>query len=99
MPYSNDELKANEHYQDLKTRDELKYVKDFSETRQKFLANGGKAHDGLRLADDKLLLFEDPKTGGTITSPTQSPQYIIFQKRYRTSIETKDIIDREFKEF
>ena len=54
MPYSNDELKANEHYQDLKTRDELKYVKDFSETRQKFLANGGKAHDGLRLADDKF---------------------------------------------
>ena len=99
MPYNNEELKANEHYQDLKTRDELKYIKEFADTRSKFINNGGKEFDGLRLQDDKLLLYEDPVTGESIASETQKPRYIIYQKRYRTSADTKDILDREFKEF
>tara|TARA_Y100000004_G_C8656535_1_gene303359 strand:- start:104 stop:403 length:300 start_codon:yes stop_codon:yes gene_type:complete len=99
MPYKPEELEANEHYQGLKTRDELKYVNSFSEIRNAFELNGGKFFDGLRVKGDKLLLYEDPTTGETISSETQKPRYIIYQKRYRTSADTKDILDREFTEF
>jgi len=99
MPYNNDELQANEHYQDLKTRDELKYLREFTDTRNAFVSNGGIEFDGLRPMGDKLLLYENPLTGDTIGSETQRPRYVIYQKRYRTSADTVDIIDRDFKEF
>ena len=37
MPYSQEELQANEHYTSIKNRDEVKYQQDFVTTKNKWL--------------------------------------------------------------
>ena len=52
MPYSQEELQANEHYTSIKNRDEVKYQQDFVNTKNKWLNTmepvGSKDYDTLR---------------------------------------------------
>jgi len=99
MPYTEQELEANEHYTSLKRRDEVKYVANFVKTKSEFVANGGDVLDGLRDSEDALQIYENPDTGGDYDSLSQKLRIMIYQTRYRTNADTKDILDREFKEF
>jgi hypothetical protein len=99
MPYSQEELEANEHYTSLKVRDEIKYNQEYVFSRDKWIARGGEAHDSFRNEDDVIQLYEDPETGESFPTPNQQLRIWLYQIRYRTNAATKDILDREFKEF
>ncbi len=99
MPYDEQELLSNEHYTSLKTRDEIAYNQEFISTRDKWSNRGGQYWDSLRDKEDVIQLYEDPQTGNSHDSQTQSLRIWIYQRRYRTNAATKDILDRQFKEF
>ncbi len=99
MPYTQEELEANEHYTSLKVRDELKYTDEYIYARDQWVGRGGTPHDSFRSEDDVIQLYEDPATGESFPSPNQNLRVWIYQTRYRTNADTKDILDREFKEF
>ena len=100
MPYKPEELEANEHYQGLKTRDEVAYHAAFERVKEKQVGSDTqKGWDGLRDDDDVLQIFEDPETGLEYDNWTQRLRVLIYQVRYRTNADTKDILDRQFKEF
>lgn len=100
MPYKPEELEANEHYQGLKSRDEAAYHAAFQRVKAKQVGSDmEKGWDGLRDDDDVMQIFESPDTGGEYDDWTQKLRVLIYQVRYRTNADTKDILDRQFKEF
>ena len=98
MPYTQQELEANEHYQSIKSRDEVKYHSEYNAARSKWLAEGGNLNDSFRNSDDVIQLYEDPQTGERYQSDNQFLRCMIYQRRYRTNVDTKDILNRQFEE-
>tara|TARA_A100001391_G_C5081036_1_gene280025 strand:+ start:3423 stop:3716 length:294 start_codon:yes stop_codon:yes gene_type:complete len=96
MPYTQKELEANEHYTSLKVRDEVKYNKDFNKNLQMFSDRGGSGT--LRSEDGTILAYENPQNGETLDHPSQTLSVKIYQRRYRTKEQSKNIFDRSFKE-
>jgi hypothetical protein len=99
MPYSKQELEANEHYTSLSKRDEIKYNQNYQKVEVKFTARGGKYWDTLRNNQNIIQLYEDIVTGDSKPDEHQRLHVELYRRRYRTKIESKDIFDREFKEF
>tara|TARA_B100001113_G_scaffold331187_1_gene307338 strand:+ start:30 stop:341 length:312 start_codon:yes stop_codon:yes gene_type:complete len=103
MPYSQEELQANEHYTSIKNRDEVKYQQDFVNTKNKWLNSmepvGSKDFDTLRTDDDTIQLYQDPETGNSMASESQFLNVKIYRTKYRTATETQDLLNREFEEF
>ncbi len=99
MPYTNKELLANEHYTDLKARDEGKYNANINNVRKVFTDRGGEYWDTLRNSVDVIQLYEKISDGTSHDDPNQKLYVELYKRRYRTKIEAKDIFDRDFKEF
>jgi len=99
MPYTNKELKANEHYVSLSTRDEVEYHQKFDEVDSAFRNRGGKDWDTLRNSANVIQLFEKISDGTSYAHTNQKLHVELYRRRYRTKIKTKDIFDRDFKEF
>tara|TARA_B100001123_G_C15167203_1_gene969870 strand:- start:835 stop:1158 length:324 start_codon:yes stop_codon:yes gene_type:complete len=106
MPYTEQELEANAHYQSLRARDEVIYTDKVNKALQRFLDRElehysseieTKKHS-LREKDDSIRLYEDPISGESYTDPTQTLNIEIYQRRYRTKDKTFEYIDRDFKE-
>ena len=106
MPYTEQELQDNLHYQSLKERDEIKYEEKFQKDFTKFLDREMKddvdenkvLKDSLRDAKGTVRVYEDIETGETYSNISQNLYIELFQRRYRTKEDTFDYIDREFKE-
>tara|TARA_B100000131_G_scaffold266799_1_gene264840 strand:- start:6749 stop:7072 length:324 start_codon:yes stop_codon:yes gene_type:complete len=106
MPYTEQELEANDHYQSLKARDEVIYIEKVGKALQRFLDRELKNYpneiitkkQSLREKDDSIRLYEDPITGESYIDPTQNLNIEIYQRRYRTKDKTFEYIDRDFKE-
>lgn len=98
MPYTQEELQSNEHYTSIKNRDEVKYQQDFVQIKNAWLSREQKPYDTLRTEDDTIQLYQNPETGQSMDSESQFINVRLYRKRYRTGIETQDILDREFGE-
>mgnify|MGYP000125514011 CR=1 FL=1 len=107
MPYTEQELQGNLHYQSLKERDEIKYEEKFQKDLSKFLQKEGNYNAGnqnkilkisLRDKNDVVRLFENFENGETYSNLSQKLYVEVYQRRYRTKEDTFDYIDREFKE-
>jgi hypothetical protein len=99
MPYSKKELESNEHYTSLSARDEVKYNQNFDDTDEAFRNRGGKFWDTLRNSANVIQLYEKISDGTSHANPNQKLHVELYRRRYRTKIKTKDIFDRDFKEF
>ena len=106
MPYTEDELRDNLHYQSLKERDEIKYEQKFQKDLSKFLTKEGSTAEtknkilktSLRDNNGVIRLFENFNNGETYSNLSQKLYVEVYQRRYRTKEDTFDYIDREFKE-
>ena len=106
MPYTEEELQDNLHYQSLKERDEIKYEQKFQKDLSKFLQKNLKADTeqnkvlktSLRDSNGVIRLFENFSNGETYSNLSQKLYVEVYQRRYRTKEDTFDYIDREFKE-
>jgi len=106
MPYTEEELKDNLHYQSLKERDEIKYEQKFQKDLSKFLTKEGSTEEtkskilktSLRDNNGVIRLFENFNNGETYSNLSQKLYVEVYQRRYRTKEDTFDYIDREFKE-
>ena len=106
MPYTEQELRDNLHYQSLKERDEIKYEKKFQKDLSKFLTKEGSTEEtknkilktSLRDNNGVIRLFENFNNGETYSNLSQKLYIEVYQRRYRTKEDTFDYIDREFKE-
>ena len=106
MPYTEEELKDNLHYQSLKERDEIKYEQKFQKDLSKFLTKEGSTEEtknkilktSLRDNNGVIRLFENFNNGETYSNLSQKLYIEVYQRRYRTKEDTFDYIDREFKE-
>jgi len=106
MPYTEEELQDNLHYQSLKERDEIKYEQKFQKDLSKFLQKNLKAGDSpnkvlktsLRDNNGVIRLFENIGNGETYSNLSQKLYVEVYQRKYRTKEDTFDYIDREFKE-
>lgn len=106
MPYTEDELKDNLYYQDLKKRDEDAYHIKYHKAHDAFMARESEFEPdvvkrlkiSLRDKNDTVKLYEDPITGESYPSPCQKIYVRLYQRRYRTQEDTLDYIDREFTE-
>jgi len=99
MPYSEKELQANEHYISLKARDEVAYNQKFDKAVKSFQNRGGVEWDTLRNSGNVIQLFEKTSDGTSHSHQNQKLHIKLYRRRYRTKIKTKDIFDRDFKEF
>tara|TARA_B100001113_G_scaffold330380_1_gene305939 strand:- start:15144 stop:15467 length:324 start_codon:yes stop_codon:yes gene_type:complete len=106
MPYTEEELRDNLHYQSLKERDEIKYEQKFQKDLSKFLTKEGSTEEtknkilktSLRDNNGVIRLFENFNNGETYSNLSQKLYIEVYQRRYRTKEDTFDYIDREFKE-
>ena len=106
MPYTEQELQDNLHYQSLKERDEIKYEERFQKDYNTFIEREVKndsdtnkvLKDSLRDANDIVRIYEDIETGETYSNLSQNLYIELYQRRYRTKEDTFDYIDRRFKE-
>lgn len=106
MPYTEEELRDNLHYQSLKERDEIKYEQKFQKDLSKFLTKEGSTEEtknkilktSLRDNNGVIRLFENFNNGETYSNLSQKLYVEVYQRRYRTKEDTFDYIDREFKE-
>ena len=106
MPYTEEELRDNLHYQSLKERDEIKYEQKFQKDLSKFLTKEGSTEEtknkilktSLRDNNGVIRLFENSNNGETYSNLSQKLYIEVYQRRYRTKEDTFDYIDREFKE-
>jgi len=106
MPYTEQELQDNLHYQSLKERDEIKYEERFQKDYNTFIEREVKndsdtnkvLKDSLRDANDIVRVYEDIETGETYSNLSQNLYIELYQRRYRTKEDTFDYIDRRFKE-
>ena len=106
MPYTEEELRDNLHYQSLKERDEIKYEQKFQKDLSKFLTKEGSTEEtknkilktSLRDNNGVIRLFENFNNGETYSNLSQKLYVEVYQRRYRTKQDTFDYIDREFKE-
>tara|TARA_B100000900_G_scaffold412169_1_gene433405 strand:+ start:662 stop:949 length:288 start_codon:yes stop_codon:yes gene_type:complete len=95
MPYTEQELQSNEFYTSLKDRDKQKYLLSVDES-----VNNSTSHDGtLRNNNDVIISYEDPDNVGSTLTDRDAIHVEIYQRRYRTNQDTKDILDRAFTEF
>jgi hypothetical protein len=99
MPLTSEQLQNSEHYQKLLERDEIIYNALYDADLLTFQNNGGMMEDSLRDSNDAIQLYEDIITGEAKNLGNQLLRILLYQRRYRTNTETKDILDREFKEF
>lgn len=106
MPYTEQELQNNLHFQSLKERDEIKYEERFQKDYNTFIEREVKndsdtnkvLKDSLRDANDIVRVYEDIETGETYSNLSQNLYIELYQRRYRTKEDTFDYIDRRFKE-
>lgn len=106
MPYTEEELRDNLHYQSLKERDEIKYEQKFQKDLSKFLTKEGSTEEtknkilktSLRDNNGVIRLFENFNNGETYSNLSQKLYVEVYQRRYRTKEDTFYYIDREFKE-
>ena len=106
MPYTEEELRDNLHYQSLKERDEIKYEQKFQKDLSKFLTKEGSTEEtknkilktSLRDSNGVIRIFENFSNGETYSNLSQKLYVEVYQRRYRTKEDTFDYIDREFKE-
>ena len=106
MPYTEEQLRDNLHYQSLKERDEIKYEQKFQKDLSKFLTKEGSTEEtknkilktSLRDNNGVIRLFENFNNGETYSNLSQKLYVEVYQRRYRTKEDTFDYIDREFKE-
>ena len=106
MPYTEEELRDNLHYQSLKERDEIKYEQKFQKDLSKFLTKEGSTEEtknkilktSLRDSNGVIRIFENFSDGETYSNLSQKLYVEVYQRRYRTKEDTFDYIDREFKE-
>jgi|TARA_B100000073_G_scaffold343752_2_gene349198 pyocin large subunit-like protein len=95
MPYTEQELQSSDFYTSLKDRDKVKYMESYNKT-----ISNNPSHDGtLRNDNDVILSYEDPDNVGSTLNSDDTIHVEIYQRRYRTNKDTKDILDRAFKEF
>jgi len=99
MPYTKDELKNLEFYQDIARRDEAEYVMRIA----KNVDEGDTSSGILRDQSGNIILFEKI-TPGQGTDGTSHPyNYLLSWTRgwfiYEENEELNNIIDREFTEF
>ena len=99
MPLTGEQLEGSQHYQALLERDEIIYNALYDADLLTFQNNGGVDEDSLRDTNDSIQLYENVETGEAKNSTNQILRVLLFQRRYRTTAETKDILNREFKEF
>jgi hypothetical protein len=99
MPLTSEQLQNSIHYQTLLERDEIIYNALYNADLLTFQNNGGMMEDSLRNSNDAIQLYEDIITGEAKNLTNQLLRILLYQRRYRTNAETKDILDREFKEF
>ena len=95
MPYTEKELQSNEFYTSLKDRDKIKYLRSVEKT----VANSTSHDNTLRNDNDVVISYEDPDTVGSTLGVRDMIHFEIYQRRYRTNQDTKDILDRAFTEF
>ena len=99
MPLTGEQLQNSAHYQALLEQDEIIYNALYDADLLTFLNNDGVMEDSLRDTNDSIQLYEDVVTGEAKNSTNQILRILLYQRRYRTNAETKDILSREFKEF
>jgi hypothetical protein len=99
MPYTEQELLANEHYTALKARDEGVYNVNINNVVKAFSDRGGEYWDSLRDSANVIQLYEKISDGTSHEDPNQILHVELYKRRYRTKVEAKDIFDRDFKEF
>jgi hypothetical protein len=99
MPLTSEQLQSSIHYQTLLARDEIIYNALYDADLLTFQNNDGMMEDSLRDTNDSIQLYEDIITGEAKNSTNQILRILLYQRRYRTNAETKDILNREFKEF
>ena len=95
MPYTEKELQSNEFYTSLKDRDKIKYLRSVEKT----VANSTTHDNTFRNDNDVVISYEDPDTVGSTLGVRDMIHVEIYQRRYRTNQDTKDILDRAFTEF
>ncbi|MAE86032.1 MAG: hypothetical protein CMB80_25065 [Flammeovirgaceae bacterium] len=99
MPLTDEQKAGSQHYQALLERDEIIYNALYDADLLTFQNNGGINEDSLRDTNDSIQLYENVETGEAKNSTNQILRVTLFQRRYRTNAEAKDILNREFKEF
>jgi len=99
MPLTSEQLQSSVHYQALLERDEIIYNALYNADLLTFQNNGGVMEDSLRDSNDSIQLYENIVTGEAKNLSNQILRILLYQRRYRTNAETKDILNREFKEF
>ena len=92
MPYTQQELEANEHYQSIKSRDEVKYHSEYNAARSKWLAEGGNLNDSFRNSDDVIQLYEDPQTGERYQSDNQFLRCMIYLHSFFQQVYLEDLV-------
>ena len=100
MPYTKEELKNHQYYQDIIRRDEVKYL----ELIQKRTASGNTEDGILRdVNSGNIILFENIIPGeGTDGTSYQNNYTLTWARGYFEYEENEDlskVIDREFTEF
>ena len=99
MPYTKDELKNLEFYQDISRRDEQKYVNGITKTTQEWNMSG----TILRDKAGNIILFEKISPGQGTDGTSHPENYLLSWTRgwfiYEENEELNNIIDREFTEF
>ena len=100
MPYTQEELKNLQWYQDLIDEDEQQYLQRKSLLEQR-VAISGSADDGSLLTRDNkgnILLFENPYTGEIYEDPSTKIVHITIVDQLKDNEEINDIIDRDLRE-
>ena len=78
MPYTEEELRDNLHYQSLKERDEIKYEQKFQKDLSKFLTYNNSTHP---LFDGFIdYMKKDNLTKDIEGHPSQKGHYFLFEK-------------------
>jgi hypothetical protein len=101
MPYTQEELKNLQFYQDLKNEDEQSYLQR-KEVLQLRANLSGSADDGslvLRNEDGTVMVFENPYTGELYPEDPSSKLIVsLYTDNLTNNISIDAIIDREFRE-
>jgi hypothetical protein len=98
MPYTKDELKDLEFYQDISRRDEQEYVNRITKT----IEDGNTSNGILRNKTGNIILFEKIIPGQGTDGTSHPENYLLSWTRgwfiYEENEELNNIIDREFTE-
>ncbi len=101
MPYTQEELKNLQFYQDLKNEDEQSYLQN-RELLQLRAEASGSADDGsliLRNDEGTVMVFENPYTGELYGRDASSKLVVsLITDNLTNNMSIDGIIDREFRE-